>query len=258
MVSFITKPIYFSKDDVVLSIVNFNSAVVIPAINPIPDLVKFIEQLLKNGVARIIVVNDGSNSTFNYVFSEIKKLAGCIVLEHKVNMGKGRALKTAFSYFSNNCPNMDGVVTADADGQHSVEDICKVCEMLSTLKNTLILGVRNFKNKNVPKRSYMGNWITSHIFHLLYGTYLNDTQTGLRGIPAEELSWLLDLKGERYDYEINMLIKARQLGLSYTIIPIETLYFDNNSGSHYSTIKDSARIFKCLIAGLVTRSGVKS
>jgi putative flippase GtrA len=168
-----------------------------------------------------------------------------------VNRGKGRALKTAFSYFIEHYSYLDGVVTADADGQHAVDDICRICERLSQKHDSLILGVRDFKQDNVPKRSFIGNTVTSRIFQLLYGSYLNDTQTGLRGIPSNEVIWMAKMEGERYDYEINMLIKARHHNLGFLTIPIKTLYFDNNSGSHYSTLKDSARIFLRLISGLI-------
>lgn len=238
-----------------VSLININSVVVIPALNPIPNLISLVQGLLEWGVPQLIIVNDGSDSSYNYIFCELEKYEHCIVLTHEVNRGKGRALKTAFSYFLEHYSYYDGVVTADADGQHKEEDICRICEKLSLKQNSLILGVRNFREDNVPKRSYMGNMVTSRIFQLLYGTYLNDTQTGLRGLPSNELPWIAQLKGERYDYEINMLIKARRRNLNFTAIPIKTVYFDNNSGSHYKTFKDSVPIFLCLISGLLQFSG---
>lgn len=232
-----------------------NSTVVIPALNPMPGLAEFVRELLRRGVPEVIVVNDGSDSSYNNIFNELDQLEHCTVLTHEKNYGKGRALKTAFSYFVKHYSDLDGVVTADADGQHKTEDICKICERLSFHRSSLILGVRNFKEENVPKRSYIGNMITSRIFQILYGYYLNDTQTGLRGIPAGEIPWMIDIKGERYEFEINMLIKARHRNINFVLIPIKTVYFDNNSGSHYSTVRDSLPIFMCLISGLVQYSG---
>lgn len=227
-----------------------NSAVVIPALNPEPQLPYLVKDLLAQGVSRVIVVNDGSESTYSGIFQDLQQLPCCTVLTHEVNRGKGRALKTAFQYFMEHFPDLDGVVTADADGQHSVEDICYICRMLSQQQDSLILGTRNFQENNVPKRSYLGNKVTSRLFWLFYGPYLTDTQTGLRGIPAKELAWMVKMKGERYDYEINMLIQVRFHNLSLSVVPIKTLYFNNNAGSHYSTVKDSLRIFLCLLAGL--------
>jgi len=232
-----------------------NSAVIIPALNPTPNLVEFVYDLLETGVPCVIVVNDGCDSSFNDTFNQLKKINKCTVLEHEVNRGKGRALKTAFTYFTKNSSYLDGVVTADADGQHAIDDICNICERLSITYGSLILGVRNFNESNVPKRSYIGNTVTSCIFKLLYNSNLNDTQTGLRGIPKKELSWILQLKGERYDFEINMLINAKRNNINLETIPIQTLYFENNSGSHYSTIKDSIPIFLKLLSGLIQYSG---
>lgn len=233
-----------------INLTRLNSAVIIPALNPVPELEYYVKELLSYGIAHIIVVNDGSESSYNSIFEKIKQHEKCTVLLHAVNRGKGRALKTALKYFMEHFSHLDGAVTADADGQHSVKDICNICEKLSQNQNSLILGVRNFKMKNVPFRSYFGNTLTSGIFKLLYGYYLSDTQTGLRGLPSKHIPWITELNGERYDYEINMLIQARRHNLNLTSVPIETLYYNNNSGSHYSTIKDSVRILKCLLRGL--------
>lgn len=228
---------------------------VIPALNPIPGMVDMIQSLLACGIPRIIVVNDGSDPSFQNIFQQAAQWERCVVLTHDVNQGKGRALKTAFQYFMEHCSDLDGVVTADADGQHSVEDICYIGGQLSSVEKTILLGVRNFKEENVPFRSYIGNSITSLLFRLLYGSKISDTQTGLRGIPAKELAWMAELKGERFEYELNMLIEARRRRLDFTLIPIKTMYFDHNAGSHYSTVKDSTRIFRILIAGFVHHSG---
>lgn len=228
-----------------------NSAVVIPALNPMEGLVDFVCSLLKHGIPEVIVVNDGSDDSFDNIFSEIEKTECCTVLRHEQNRGKGQALKTAFAYFLNNFSYLDGVVTADADGQHTVEDICIIGKEMSKNKHCLILGKRDFSQSDVPKRSLMGNRVTSFIFHFLYNSKLEDTQTGLRGIPKGELSWITQMKGDRYDFEINMLIEAKQRSIEIIQIPIKTVYFDNNSGSHFSTVKDAARVFRCLISGLV-------
>lgn len=236
-------------------ITHINSAVIIPALNPISTLADFVQELLECGIPEVIVVNDGSDGSFNDIFHEVEQLEHCTVLVHEVNRGKGRALKTAFAYFIEYYSYLDGVITADADGQHTVEDICRIGGNLSLKKNSFILGVRNFNDPSVPKRSYMGNLMTSFLFKSLYGYNLQDTQTGLRGIPVSELTWMIEMSGERYDFEINMLIKARQRNIGFSTVPIKTVYYDKNSGSHFSTIKDAIPIFLRLISGLIQYSG---
>ncbi|WP_041484093.1 glycosyltransferase [Desulfitobacterium metallireducens] len=235
--------------------IRVNSAVIIPALNPILALTDFVRALLERGVPKVIVVNDGSDSSYNPIFHEIEQMEHCTVLVHEVNRGKGKALKTAFTYIIEHYSYLDGVVTADADGQHTVEDVCKIAERLSLKENSLVLGVRNFKESNVPLRSYMGNLMTGFLFQSLYGYNLQDTQTGLRGIPIRELIWMVETSGERYDYEINVLIKARHHKVSFSTVPIQTVYFDNNSGSHFSTVRDAIPIFLRLSSGLIQYSG---
>jgi glycosyltransferase involved in cell wall biosynthesis len=230
-----------------------NCAVIIPALNPTEGLIEYVKTLAKD-VQQIIVVNDGSKKELTRIFIELTNIERCTVLTHEVNKGKGRALKTAFEYFLTHHSNLNGVITADADGQHSIPDVLKLAEGLTGKEAEIILGVRDFSQSNVPVRSFIGNRITSFLFQIFYGGRLEDTQTGLRGIPNNVLSEILELKGERYEYEINMLIFAKKRNLPFREIPIETLYFDNNAGSHYNSVLDSMKVFTKLISGLLKYS----
>lgn len=234
-----------------------DSAVIIPAFKPSPSLIDYCKSLLAEGFPRILVVNDGSGEKFDFIFAELRALDGCTVLEHEVNRGKGRALKTAFAHLLEQGWPVQRVVTADADGQHTVEDVCRVDERCAGMQEGIVLGVRNFTEPHVPRRSYIGNRITSVLFRLLFGSMLQDTQTGLRGIPAGELSRMIRLKGERYEYEMNMLIYITRNRLPIREVPIQTVYFNNNEGSHYSSIRDSLRIFRRMMSGYFNGSDRK-
>ncbi|NRD79262.1 bifunctional glycosyltransferase family 2/GtrA family protein [Bacillus sp. BRMEA1] len=229
-------------------------AIIIPALNPSKSLVDYVQLLLAKGIPQVIVVNDGSKEELESIFNELNMFDGCTVLTHETNKGKGRALKTAFQYFLQMHHDLDGVVTADADGQHSIPDVIKIAAMLGNDREEMILGVRDFSMSNVPVRSLIGNRITSYIFQLFYGGKLEDTQTGLRGIPKAILSPLIALKGERYEYEMNMLIFARKKNIMISKTSIQTLYFNNNADSHYSSLIDSLRVFFKLISGLLRYS----
>jgi len=229
-------------------------AVIIPALNPTESLIEYVKTLLASDIPQVIIVDDGSKEELKDIFATLSKLSRCIVLTHESNKGKGRALKTAFQYFLKHHSNLDGVITADADGQHSTSDVLKLAAELGSLQNGIILGVRDFRQNDVPVRSIIGNRITSFIFSVFYGDWLEDTQTGLRGIPRKELAKIIDLKGERYEYEINMLIYAKKMNLKVREIPIQTLYFNNNEGSHYNSVIDSLRVFSKLLSGLLKYS----
>jgi glycosyltransferase involved in cell wall biosynthesis len=220
--------------------------VIIPAYKPDEALIDFSTDLLTRGFAEIIVVNDGSGEAFNNTFSEIEKL-GCTLLMHEVNKGKGRALKTAFEYVLAQNPNVKGVVTADADGQHLIGDIIHVGEtMLKRKKATMVLGSR-VMNKKAPLRSRLGNGITRTVFRIVSGQKVYDTQTGLRAIPTDSLEEMLKLRGEHYEYEMNMLLDAKRMKLAIKEIDIETVYIDDNSGSHFNAWLDSWRIYRLII-----------
>jgi glycosyltransferase involved in cell wall biosynthesis len=230
--------------------------VTIPALNPTENLIYYVRTVANGGIAHIIVVNDGSAKDSLPIFNELNQQSYCTVLTHETNQGKGRALKTAFTYINEHFKDMTGVVTADADGQHAARDVIKIAALLDSKENRLILGVRDFNQPNVPKKSILGNKLTRFIFHALFKEKLSDTQTGLRGIAFHDLPWLLQLKGERYEYEINMLINAIERHIPLHEIEIETLYFNNNAGSYYKSIRDSLQIMTRITAGFFRKGSL--
>ena len=207
--------------------------VVIPALCPDPEVTDYVSALLEKGFRQVVVVDDGSGPTCAATFLKLEHMPGCTVLRHEKNLGKGRALKTAFAHILN-CPLWEGsaVVTADADGQHSVEDVCAVAAATTEEKRRLVLGVRDLSLPNVPTRSKIGNRVTSWAFHLLYGARLADTQTGLRGVPWKMLRWCAGIEGDRFEYEMNMLIKAAREHVELRQVSIEVIYYNNNAGTH--------------------------
>ena len=205
---------------------------VIPAFEPDEKLIKLLEEVSALNLFQIIVVDDGSGDKFNNIFAEAERYA--IVLAHGVNKGKGAALKTAFTYIKG--LNVNGIiVTADSDGQHTVSDIIKVSDSLRIDEAAITTGVRCFTGK-VPLKSKIGNTITKYIYFLVSGLFLNDTQCGLRAFSVSSIPFLLSINGDRYEYEMNN-------GLSIKEVPIETVYIDDNSGSHFNPVKDAVKIY---------------
>jgi len=218
--------------------------IIIPAYQPDHRMLKLINDIKTNSDHDIIIVNDGSSDTCRRIF-EKAEAAGCIVLHHKENQGKGAALKTAFQYLKDNhC--MEGLVCADCDGQHTWTDINKLADELLLHTNTILLGCRKFVGK-VPFKSMFGNRLTRGIFSIITGTKISDTQTGLRAFSADMLPWLVQLKGNRYEYEMNQLLEAKKAGFGFFCIPIETIYENNNEGSHFNPVLDSIRIYLPII-----------
>ena len=182
-------------------------------------------------------------------------MPGCEVARHEVNRGKGAALKTGYALIAERFPACSGVITADADGQHTVADVWRLAEALTRGERKLYLGSRDFSLPHVPKKSRYGNWITSGVFRLFYGQWLPDTQTGLRAFRREELELMRQVEGERYEYEMRVLIACARAGIPMESITIETVYENNNEGSHFHPLRDSYRIYKVILGSFVKFMG---
>ena len=221
--------------------------IIIPAYEPDEKLLGLIDELNKDGLGPIVVVNDGSKGTEQeHIFSGVSG-KGAVVLTHAVNMGKGRALKTAFNYCLNEYDDLDGVITADSDGQHTTTDIRKCMDALIANSDALVLGVRDFNESGIPARSVFGNKTTSRVMKLLLGLSISDTQTGLRGISVPFMKYLLTEHGERFEFETNMLIATRDFGVKIIEVPIKTIYLEENKSSHFNPILDSVRIYAVFV-----------
>lgn len=223
------------------------AVIIIPALNPDDKLIKYVQELIDNGFENIIVVDDGSRVEKKSIFMEIEKYKECTVLYHAINMGKGRALKNAFNYYLINFSgDYKGVITADSDGQHTVQDVLKLEKSMGENMESLTLGVRDFNRDNVPYKSKFGNKLTRSIIKLLYGGSISDTQTGLRAIPNSVLYKYLDLYGERFEYETTMLIESLHNNIPINEVQIETVYISNNKETHFRPIADSWAIYKLI------------
>ena len=232
------------------------SVALIPAYNPGHELAAVVHKLSTSGIFRqIIVVNDGSDPNCSLHFRDVEASKGVTVLEHAVNLGKGAALKTGFNHILCQYPEVTGIVTADADGQHRPQDIIAVARQLQHSPQQLVLGVRNFSGK-VPLRSQIGNKLTQLVFRALTGYRLPDTQTGLRGIPVGFVADLLPLNTSGYDFELDMLILARTKHIDIAQVPIATVYQHGNQTSHFNPVLDSLKIYfvflRFVVASLVT------
>ena len=230
--------------------------VLIPSLSPDERLPAYVKRLRAAGYGLILVVDDGSAPEYQPIFEEIAGWDGCHVLHHEVNRGKGAALKTGFRYLKDST-GLRGVITADSDGQHTPEDTLKLTGQL-TEEKALLLGSRDFSknNPNVPPKSRFGNRMTSGVFRVLYGQWLPDTQTGLRAFPRSLTDFMLSVSGDRFEYEMNMLIRCSNQKIPMRPITIETIYMEENKGTHFHPIRDSWRIYKLLLGSFLRYSAV--
>lgn len=209
----------------------------IPSLEPDENLIEIVNKLLKSDY-EVVVVDDGSGSDYKKIFDKCK----CKVISYDVNRGKGYALKTGLKFIKENYNNAL-VVTMDSDGQHTVEDAEKIIKYAKKHENTLVLGSRK-RGENTPLRSFFGNTITCFIFDLVTHTKIYDTQTGLRAFSSKLIDYLLEVEGDRFEYEMNVLLNLSRNNIKVHEITIQTIYINKNGGSHFNAFKDSYKIYK--------------
>lgn len=218
--------------------------ILIPAYEPVAALPRLVAELRSAAPEfEIVVVDDGSGPEFSSVFGDAER-AGATVLRHPVNRGKGAALKTGIAHSLRMYPGAD-VITADADGQHTVRDILRIAVAIrdGAMRDdpAFVLGCRAFTG-DVPWRSRVGNRTARALFRRAAGWPLSDTQTGLRGLPAETLPWMLAQPGDRFEYEQNVLLRCHRDGIATREVSIETVYLEHSATSHFRPIVDSLRV----------------
>src|SRR3981189_3034483 len=218
----------------------------IPSYQPTVVSCELLEELRKADPAPIVVVDDGSGPTYRELFQRASRVSGTTVLTNAVNLGKGAALKHGMNHILVNHPDCVGVVTADADGQHAVTDILKVANALQLGPAKVTFGCRDFK-RDVPFRSRIGNVVSRYVYRFVVGLNLSDTQPGLRGIPRRLMELSLGIRSNRYEFETEQIIAAKTAGLKFKEVPIQTVYIDHNSGSHFSPLLDPFRIYFVLV-----------
>lgn len=231
-------------------------SVIIPSLDPDEKLVTVVDSLIAKGFEDIILVNDGSSKEHMWPFEKVSQYSQCTILTHEVNKGKGRGLKTAFEYCLANRPGIDGVVTVDGDNQHQADDIYNCCEAMIR-DDKVVLGVRDFSGPDVPPKSKFGNNLTSFVFKHFCRLAITDTQTGLRAIPTKYLQTFIDVVGERFEYETNMLLEFKKSKIPFEEVTIKTVYIEENASTHFNPIKDSIKIYKVIFKYMFGTSAVK-
>lgn len=186
-------------------------------------------------------MNDGSNSNYDTIFKEVARYAH--IISYLENKGKGYALKTGLKYIQANY-TAQTVITMDSDGQHRLDDALNIATYVK--ENTIVLGSRKV-NKNTPLRSTIGNTITRGVYQLITHEPVYDTQTGLRSFSTSLIPFLLSIEGDRFEYEMNVLLACPSKNIEIKEIPITSIYFENNKHSHFHTIKDSLLVYQKII-----------
>ena len=212
----------------------------IPAFEPDTRTLELLEKLVQKKFF-VVLVDDGSGKGYEEIFEKAKKFA--YVISYDKNRGKGYALKTGLKYIKENFDEEYMVITMDSDGQHTVEDAIKLASYLEKYPDEIVLGKR-LRTKDTPFKSRFGNELTRIIYKISTGVNIYHTQTGLRAYSKDLIDFMLNIEGSRYEYEMNVLLEAASSNIKMKEIEIETIYENNNKGSHFHPIRDSISIYK--------------
>lgn len=213
--------------------------IVIPAYNEGPAIHAVIQEVKKYGWKNIIVVDDGSSDS---TYAEAKK-TGAVVLRHSLNRGKGAAVKTGFSAAQK--LGAYAVVTIDADGQHDPRDIDTLVTALYK-DYDVVLGTRNFEELHIPRYKAVANKLGNFFTWLLYGIWVQDSQSGIRTYNKKALS-LIQINNDRYEFESEIVRELKVHSFRWVEIPIRVRYTryamqKMNKQSLVSAVKTAIRL----------------
>lgn len=210
-------------------------ALVLPVFNEQNRVREVLSQLNKTPYS-LYVVNDGStDSSADIIKKAIEKNPRAILISHRINLGKGSAIRTGSEAAFET--GHDAVIMMDSDGQHSPEDISKFITKLELRKYDIVLGSRNLHH-GVPLIRFLGNKFASVLIALLFGIYVSDILSGFRAITKKSFN-KLKLESTGYGIETEIIVKISKYKMSYCEIPVETIYHDKNKGV---TVLDSLSI----------------
>lgn len=168
-------------------------------------------------VPNVLVVDDGSDQPVAELLGDLPAK----VIRHDKNRGKGEALLTALRYIEEQ--GGEWMITLDADGQHQPEEIKNFFPKVGKHPASILIGVRDFDAPNVPGSSRFGRTFSNFWIQLETGISLEDTQSGFRAYPVALVSQL-PLRSSRFDFEIEVLVRAAWAGLGLHSVPISVWY----------------------------------
>ncbi|MBU0708722.1 glycosyltransferase family 2 protein [Patescibacteria group bacterium] len=200
--------------------------VIIPAYNEETTIGQVIDGLLKEGLANILVVDDGSADRT----AEIARQKSATVISHLVNLGTGgagAATATGLDFLRDTqLSNISAVITCDADGQHSAADVRSAAEVILNKEADLVIGSRILENKQqMPFVRLVGNLLLNILTRFFVGIKTSDSQSGLRALSKKALT-VMQLRSNGVEFLTEMFQIAKQERLIYKEIPIQTIYTD--------------------------------
>lgn len=212
------------------------ACIVIPTYNNQKTLARVLDEML--AIAnKVIVVNDGStDNTAQILANYIDRIT---VVTHAVNHGKGMALRNGFTEAIRQ--GFKYAITIDSDGQHYPDDLPKFLNAIELAPGTMVMGARNLSAEGMPGKNSFANRFSNFWFWVQTGIELPDTQTGYRAYPLDAVGGLRFFTN-RFEFEIEVIVKLAWAGVPFSTVPIKVLYDPNERVTHFRPGPDFTRI----------------
>ncbi|MBF0100255.1 MAG: glycosyltransferase family 2 protein [Desulfobacterales bacterium] len=206
-------------------------AILIPTYNHGGQVVNVVTEALKLNYP-VIVVDDGSTDD---TYEKLKHINTIHLIRHSLNQGKGAAFTTGFAKA---VEFADWVITIDSDGQHSVEDVVRLVQSIPENKRPIMIGMRVMPS-HVPWTSRFGRKFSNFWVWVSGGPKLSDSQSGFRIYPIPEAIHL-EVQAKRYQFEVEVLVKANRQHIPVIEIPVRVNYPEQRI-SHFRPLMDFIR-----------------
>jgi len=206
----------------------------IPAFNEASHIEQVVEGVREH-VDSVIVIDDGSSDGT----AELARKAGAFCIEQPTNCGKASALRRGFTYAYT--LNFTHAITMDGDGQHLPHDIPVLLQVAQETNANLVIGARPFERALMPRARYYSNTIGSRWASALVGREIRDSQSGFRIFRLETLH-RTKLRSQRYEFEMEVLIKLGRAGCTIAHAPIHMVYDSGQAQSKMRPVRDTVRI----------------
>jgi glycosyltransferase involved in cell wall biosynthesis len=232
--------------------------VLIPSYKSVNPLKRFIDSLTEVAPKEFICVVDDASDDGTYEFCESVDIK-CI--RHRVNKGKGAALKTGFAYLTGGGADADTaggsgsaepkknakwILTMDADGQHSPADIYRFIKEAERYPAMgLCIGARDMRLGMMPPARILSNRLTSAALSILTRQLIKDSQCGYR-LYSRGLITSIDIEHSRFEMESEVILKAAAKRFPIRFARVQTLYLKDGQ-SHISHLADTLRWIRAVL-----------
>jgi glycosyltransferase involved in cell wall biosynthesis len=208
-------------------------AVVIPTYNHGGTVAAVIQKTLLQKLP-VIVVDDGSTDG---TYKTIQSIPGIRILRHRINQGKGAALVTGMREAAKIAR---WAVCLDADGQHDPDDIGSLLAAIPATGSAILIGKREGM-ETAPWTSRFGRKFSNFWIWVSGAPLLSDSQSGFRLYPLPEV-FHLNIKAGRYQYELEVLVRAAWKGIPILEVPVRVNYAPFGARiSHFDPWRDFIR-----------------